>query len=43
MISKEELLVKEELGTYLEGLVDALQMTKAEIRKAIKIIIEEGA
>jgi len=40
-MSEDELLAKYELGTYLDGLRDSLEMTKSEIRKAIKII-EEG-
>lgn len=39
-LDKEELLAKYELGTYLNGLQDALYMTKPEIRRAIKTIIE---
>lgn len=39
MSNKAELLARAELGTYLEGLADALVMSKPEIRKAIKIII----
>ena len=40
-MSENELLDKHEMGTYLDGLRDALEMTKPEIRRAIKII-EEG-
>lgn len=40
-MDKEELLAKQELDTYLQGLIDALEMTKPQIRKAIKIITEE--
>lgn len=39
-MDENELLAKYELGTYLDGLKDALDMTKAEIRQAIKIILE---
>lgn len=39
-MDKETLLTNQELGTYLEGLMDALEMTKPQIRKAIKIIQE---
>jgi len=38
MQSTEELIANHEHGTYLDGLRDALEMTKAEIRKAIEII-----
>lgn len=40
-MTKEYILAAAELGTYLDGLKDALKMTKPEIRKAIKIIQEE--
>lgn len=40
MLSKDELVAKYELGTYFEGLCDALEMSKAELRKAIKILEE---
>lgn len=36
----QELIDKHELGTYLDGLRDALSMNKNEIRKAIKVIEE---
>jgi hypothetical protein len=36
----EELLARYELGTYLDGLRDALKSTKPEIKRAIKIIVE---
>ena len=39
-ISDEELLAKQELDTYFTGLCDALQMTKAEIKLAIKLIAD---
>lgn len=39
-INRNDLLAKAELSTYLDGLADALSMTKPEIRQAIKIIIE---
>ena len=38
--SDEELIGMHENGTFLDGLKMALGMTKAEIRKAIKIIQE---
>jgi hypothetical protein len=34
----QDLLNRQELGTYLDGLKDALNMSKSEIRKTIKII-----
>lgn len=40
-MDKDELLAKEELATYLDGLRDALYMTKPQIKRAIKIIVEE--
>lgn len=40
-MQKEELLANHELGTYLDGLRDALGMTKSQIKRAIDII-EEG-
>ena len=39
-MTKEEILANQELSTYYDGLADALNMTKAEIRKAMKIIEE---
>lgn len=41
-MDKDELLAKHELGTYLDGLYDALNMSKPQIKKAIKIIVENG-
>jgi hypothetical protein len=38
--TKEELLARYEGGTYLMGLRDALEMTPAQIRKAIEIILK---
>ena len=40
MMDKDELLARYELSTYLDGLRDALEMTKPQIKKAIKIIEE---
>lgn len=40
-MDKDDLLAKYELNTYLDGLRDALYMTKLQIKRAIKII-EEG-
>jgi hypothetical protein len=40
MNEKEYLLAKAELSTYLDGLCDALNMTKPEIRKAINFLAE---
>jgi hypothetical protein len=40
IFDEEELLARYELSTYLDGLRDALELTKAEIKKAIKIIEE---
>lgn len=40
MDSKEEILAKAQLGTYLEGLCDAYGMTKKQIEKTIDIIVE---
>ena len=39
-MDKEELLAKEELSTYLDGLKDALEMSKPELRKVIKFLME---
>lgn len=39
-LSPEELFDKQELRTYLDGLRDALNMTKPQLRKAIKILEE---
>lgn len=39
-MDEQQLLDKHEFGTYLDGLYDALTMSKAEIRQAIKIITE---
>lgn len=39
-MTKEDLLANQEVGTYLDGLRDALEMTKPQLRKAIKIIEE---
>jgi len=36
----KELLAKQEMRTYLDGLTDALDMTKPQIKKAILTIIE---
>lgn len=38
-IDKKELLAKAELGTYLEGLTDARDMTRKELEKAIDLIV----
>lgn len=37
-MDKQDLLAKAELGTYFQGLCDALDMTKPQLKKAIKII-----
>ena len=38
-IDKKELLAKQELGTYLEGLADARDMTEKELEKAIDLLV----
>ena len=35
-MNKDDLLAKQELGTYLEGLCDALSMTKPQIKKRLR-------
>lgn len=39
-LTKQELLDSYETCTYLDGLKDALDMTKEEIQKAIDIIVK---
>jgi hypothetical protein len=40
-LTKQEILASHEVGTYLDGLRDALGMTHKEILRAIKIIVDE--
>jgi hypothetical protein len=39
-LRKKELLAKNELGTYFEGLCDALEMTPEQLKKAINTILK---
>lgn len=41
-MDEQEILDNHEMGTYLDGLRDALKMSKAEIKRAIKIIVNAG-